>query len=213
MDRTVIDALNWRYAVKQFDADATIEPEKVGMLIESARLSPSAAGLQPYRLVVVETREMREQLAPHSMMNAEKIKSASSLLVLAIYSQLSAETFQTHLNNMAAHGLIPALSEDEAAERYKRFMTRMPQENDFRQWAHKQAYLALGTLLCAAAMLGIDACPMEGFDAKEYDTMLGLSALGLTSSVILAVGKRSPQDPGQHKTKYRRASSVFVLKK
>jgi nitroreductase len=208
----LLQQLQWRYAVKLFDGNRRTSDEDIETLVAATHLSPSAAGLQPYKLVHVQNRELLAKLADHSMMNKDKINSADGLFVLAIYRQLSLDTFTGHINQMMAMGLIPPVPESELAIRYQRFMARLPTEQDFQAWAHKQAYLALGTLLTGCAVLGIDACPMEGFEIASYDEQLGLAEHSLTSSVILAYGTRSPADPGQFKTKYRRPLEQFLVR-
>jgi nitroreductase len=212
----LLEQLQWRYAVKLFDGSSHTSNEVIETLVAAAHLSPSAAGLQPYKLVLVQNRELLGRLAEHSMMNKDKINSADGLFVFAIYRQLNLETFSTHINQMIAQGLIPPVPESEFSIRYQRFMARLPRDEDLQAWAHKQAYLALGALLTSCAILGVDACPMEGFEAASYDELLGLAGLSLagqalTSSVILAFGTRSPADPGQHKKKYRRSRDQFLV--
>jgi len=207
----LLQQLHWRYAVKLFDGNGLTSNEAIATLVAATHLSPSAAGLQPYKLVLVQNRELLGRLAEHSMMNKEKITSADGLFVLAIYRQLSLDTFSSHIQQMIANGLIPPVPEVDIAQRYQRFMARMPTEEVFQAWAHKQAYLALGTLLTACAVQGVDACPMEGFDAARYDEQLGLAEQGLVSSVIVAFGTRSPTDPAQFKKKYRRAQEQFLV--
>lgn len=208
----LLQQLQWRYAVKQFDGTRRTSQEMIESLIAAAHLSPSAAGLQPYKLVLVQNRELLGRLAEHSMMNKDKINSADGLFVLAIYRQLSLDTFTSHISQMVANGLIPPVPEADTGQRYQRFMARMPTEEIFQTWAHKQAYLALGTLLTACAVQGVDACPMEGFDTARYDEQLGLAEQGLVSSVIVAFGTRSPSDPAQFKKKYRRAQEEFLVR-
>jgi nitroreductase/dihydropteridine reductase len=207
----LLEQLQWRYAVKQFKGAGHTDPAVVESLIEATRLSPSAAGLQPYHLVLVSNRELLARLADHAMMNKDKINSADGLFVLAIQRELSLEAFSAHFSQLAALGLIPPIPEAEFAMRHQRFMARLPTPEAFQTWAHKQAYLALGTLLTSCAVLGVDACPMEGFDNARFDEILGLTERALHSSVILAYGVRSASDPGQFRQKYRRAREQFLL--
>jgi nitroreductase/dihydropteridine reductase len=207
----LLQQLQWRYAVRQFDGTRCTSHELIETLVAATHLSPSAAGLQPYRLVLIENRAVLGTLAEHSMMNKDKILSADGLFVLAIYREMSLQAFTTHVSQMVSRGLVPPTPEAEVALRHQRFMARLPTPEAFQAWAHKQAYLALGTLLTSCAVLGVDACPMEGFDMERYDEILQLAQHGLTASVILAFGRRSPADPGQFKSKYRRPLDQFLL--
>ena len=80
------------------------------------------------------------------------------------------------------------------------------------EWAAKQAYIALGTMMAACAMLELDSCPMEGFVAEEYNELLGLASKNLHATVVLPVGYRAEDDPEQHLAKVRRPLPEMVIR-
>lgn len=202
--------LGWRYAVKKFDPERVIAAEHLEKILEAARLAPSAFGLQPYRLLVIADKQVREALVEHSM-HQDKVLNSSHLLVFAIrreindadieqYLQLIAETRDTPRENLA--GLERILRE---------FIGGMSPEN-YRNWASRQAYLALGNLLTACALLQVDACPMEGFVPAAYDRVLELDQIGLAATVIATLGYRAADDPYARLRKVRMPKEEFVIR-
>lgn len=189
----LLDAQNWRYATKTFDATRKIPADHWSALEASLVLSASSFGLQPYRFLVVQDAATREKLLPHSW-NQRQVVDASHFVVFASRTSVTeAEIDQFVALTATARGTKP-----EALAGYRGMMTGMLLADSFKsfapQWAARQAYLALGNLLTSAALLGIDACPMEGFSAGEYDKILNLPAQGLGTVVACALGYRHASD-------------------
>lgn len=206
----LLKQLGWRYAVKKFDPDRKVAAEQLEKILEAVRLAPSAFGLQPYRLLVITDKQVREALVEHSM-HQDKVLNSAHLLVFAIrreindadiehYLQLIAETRDTPLENLA--GLERILRE---------FIGAMSPEG-YRNWATHQAYLALGNLLTACALQQVDACPMEGFAPAAYDHLLQLDQIGLAATVIAVLGYRAADDPYARLRKVRMPKDEFVIR-
>lgn len=191
--KQLLDQLNWRYATKQFDATRKISAEDWNTLEEALRLSPSSVGLQPWKFLVINDPELRAKLQPVSY-GQSQIVDASHLVVFTTKFNLSEADVDAHvakvaevrgvavedlgpLKAMAMGGIVSGKTDDER-----------------RDWAFNQTYIALGNLLTSAALLGIDACPMEGFSRDEYDRILGLTEQGLGSAVVATLGYRSSED-------------------
>ncbi len=206
----VIQALNWRYAVKQF-SDERLNDQRVHDLLTAARMSASAFGLQPYRLVVVNDLNVRKQLLEYSM-GQEKVVNCSHLIVFAAQKNVGDEMVDRYIESLAQ---VRSASIDEFAgmgDHIKRFLAGLsPQQQE--TWAHEQTYIALGTFLTAAAMMQIDACPMTGFERDGFDEVLGLNKMGLESCVICTLGVRHPEDlsASQPKVRYSHADMVITL--
>jgi nitroreductase len=194
MDRTqLLDQLNWRYATKQFDPQRKISAQDWGTLEDALQLSPSSGGLQPWKFVVVTDPAVRTKLLPASYGQAQ-IADASHLVVFAAKKNFNEADVDAHIKHTAeVRGVSPA---DLAPYRdiLVGGIVKSMDEPARAAWARNQAYIALGNLLTSAALLSIDACPMEGFDRAQYDEILGLSAQGLGSAVIATLGYRSPAD-------------------
>jgi len=185
----LIETLNWRYATKKFSSKK-VPADQLDQIVEAINLSASAAGMQPYRLFVIENRELRKQLGEGSF--NPQISEASHLLVFAAFEQVTKGHIEDYIAYMAQVRSIPEESLLDFKEAlFGNFLNKKEEENF--AWAAKQAYIALGTASIAAADLQIDASPMEGFDPEKFDTILGLKEKGLKSVVILAIGYRDEE--------------------
>lgn len=206
---TFLENQNWRYATKKFDATKKISTEDLQLLKEAIQLSTSSYGLQPYKVLIIENPEIREQLKPFSW-NQTQITDASHLFVFTNFVDIKEEHIDSYMNNMAqTRGL-----NIEDLKGYSDFMKSklVPLPNDIKSnWTSKQTYLALGNLLNAAAELKIDVTPMEGFEPEKYNEILGLDKLGLNASLVATIGYRHEEDATQHYPKVRKPlDELFV---
>jgi nitroreductase len=198
-----IENLNWRYATKKFDTKKKIPDEDLEILLEATLLSPSSYGLQPYHIFVISDPDLRSQLKPASW-NQAQITEASHLVVFANKINYGEDLVDSYLENLGKVRNIPMESLKGRGDFMKSKVVGLPRE-DKSNWTAKQSYLSLGNFLAAAANLHIDACPMEGFDASEYNKILGLEEKGLNASVIVAIGYRSAEDQTQFNKKVRQS--------
>ncbi|QDU22887.1 NAD(P)H-dependent oxidoreductase [Urbifossiella limnaea] len=196
----VLAPLRWRYATKQFDPARKIDPATWATLEQAAVLAPSSFGLQPWTFVVVTDPAVRTRLHPVSW-GQPQVLDASHLVVFAAKNPPTAADVTRHVANAEAVRGQAAGSLDALRDRILGTLAKQSPA-DAHAWAARQCYIALGVFLSAAARLGVDACPMEGFQPEKYDEILGLTAKGLRSVVIATAGYRSPAD------KYAAASKV-----
>lgn len=182
----LIEHLNWRYAAKKFK-DQKVSEEDMNAILEAMRLTASSGGLQPYRLFVIDNKDIRQKLAVDSFNH--QITDASHLIGIAVYTHLDPQDITNYISQMAAIRQVPVESLDKLKKALESFYLNMSDEEIF-QWASKQAYIALGTGLIAAAELKVDSTPMEGFDAERLDKLLKLEHRNLKSVVLLALGYR-----------------------
>lgn len=205
----LVEALNWRYATKTFDPNRKIPAATWAALEDSLVLSASSFGLQPYRFLVVNNPAIRAQLLPHSW-GQKQIVDASHLVVFAARTSVTEAEIDALVKLTSSARNVPA----EALAGYKGMMTGMLLSESFKgfapHWAAHQAYIALGDLLTAAALLGVDTCPMEGFVPGEYDKILGLSAQGLSPVVACTLGYRAADDKYAGLPKVRFAKSDLI---
>ena len=185
--------LNWRYATKQFDPQKKIGAQDWAAVEEALLLTPSSGGLQPWKFIVVTDPEVRARLRPASYGQAQ-ITDASHLVVLAAKRNFTEADVDAHLQHVAEVQGIPLSALAGLRAMLVGGIVQSLDEPNRAAWARNQAYIALGNLLTSAALLGLDACPMEGFDRGQYDDILGLKAQGLATAVIAAIGYRSPAD-------------------
>ncbi len=206
----IITALNWREATKKFDTNKKLTAAQLDTLLEAARLAPSSYGLQPWKFIVVSDPALRAKLRAASWDQAQ-VTDASHLIVLA--AQVPSEVLvDAYIADIAQTRGASAEALAGFSQMLKGAIAGMD-ETARLMWAQKQVYIALGVLLTAAAVSGIDACPMEGFDVGKYDEILGLSADGLHTTVILPVGFRSAEEAAVASKKVRFAKDLVVMEK
>jgi nitroreductase len=189
----LLERLNWRYATKLFDPNRKISAADWNTLEEALILSPSSGGLQPWKFIIVTDPSVRAKLLPASYGQAQ-ITNASHLVVFASKNNLSeadVDAFIRHIGSVRG-ATVEALA--PFRDMLVGGIVKAQDEPARNAWARNQAYIALGNLLTSAALLGIDACPMEGFDRAQYDEILSLKAMGYASAVIATLGYRSPAD-------------------
>lgn len=187
----LINALNWRYAVKRMNGQK-VPDEKVNTILEATRLSASSMGLQPYKIFVVKNEELRKKLQPAAF-NQPQIVEASHLLIFAAYKDISEEDVNSYIQHITD---VRAVS-PESLEGFRNSLMGIVHnrtKEQKHQWAARQAYIAFGTAIAAAAIEEVDATPMEGFEPAKVDKILHLDEQGLTSVTILALGYRDVQN-------------------
>ncbi|PST84167.1 NAD(P)H-dependent oxidoreductase [Pedobacter yulinensis] len=184
-------ALQWRYATKKMNGQA-VPQEKVDQIVEAALLAPSSSGLQPYKLIVVSNAELKEKLKAVAS-NQSQITDASHVLIFAAWDNYTEERINNVFSRMNRERGVP----DSATDAYRTFLLsayvpRTAQENF--EHAARQAYISFGIALAEAAVLEVDATPMEGFDAAALDELLSLREKGLRSVVIMPLGYRDTEN-------------------
>lgn len=183
----LIETLNWRYATKRMTG-AAVPADKLDRILEAIRLAPSAGGLQPYSILVITDPELKKKIQPVAN-NQPQITESGALLVFAAWSDLTEQHVDKYINFISTERGIPADSLAAFSASLKGSMVPRGSEPNFN-WAARSAYIALGVGLVAAAMEGVDASPMEGFNPPALDELLGLEADGLRSVVLLGLGYR-----------------------
>lgn len=186
-DSTLIDQLNWRYATKKMDPAKAVPQDKVDTIVEAIRMAPTSSGTQPFELLVVTNPEIRAEIRKAAG-DQTQISDGSHLLVFAAWDDYTAERIDAVTDlNVQARGDLPMLKAyyDNLKSNY------LPRDAGVN-YAHaaRQAYIALGIALVAAAEQEVDSTPMEGFDPAKVDEILDLKARGLRSVVLLPLGYR-----------------------
>ena len=206
-------ALQWRYATKRFDANKKIA-DKDWATLESALVnSPSSYGLQPYRFLVVKNADVRAKLREASW-GQSQVTDASHYVVLAAKEKVDAAHIDAYLKRIVEVRGVTL----ESLAGYRAMMIQnlvdSPRAANLEPWAQRQAYIAMGFLLETAALLKIDACPMEGLDPGAYDKILGLEGTGWKSVATVALGYRHAEDglQGAKKVRFSNEALVQVIK-
>ncbi len=200
---------NWRYATKKFDITKKISDEDLNILKEAIRLSSSSYGLQPYKIIIVENPALRAKIQPVAW-GQSQIVEASHLIVFANITNFANEDIDKVVTNFTATRELPTNALNSYSDFMKSKITTLPLE-ERNSWTAKQAYLALGNLLNAAAELKIDVTPMEGFDPVLVNEILGLDALGLSAVLLAPIGYRHEEDGTQHYKKVRKSNEELFI--
>jgi nitroreductase len=207
-NEAILKQLKWRAAVKKFDTARKVSPENWATLEHALILSPSSFGIQPWKFIIVTDPAVREKLRPAAHDQAQ-IVDASHLVVLTFRKNLDEAYVQMYIDRIAEVRKFPAAK----LEPFKQMMVGFvkSQSEEFRNaWSARQVYIALGTLLATAAMVGIDACPMEGFDPAKFNEILGLNEQGYSAVALCAIGYRHGDDPYASMAKVRFPAAQVV---
>ncbi len=201
-----MDALNWRYAVKTFDPSRKISRDKLDAVMEAARLAPSSFGLQPYHLILIEDRDIRKQLREVSY-NQSQITDCSDLIVFQIEKRMDESFVDNYVELISKTRGVGTEVLKDFRDVMVNSIAQKPETVESQEWCKRQAYIAMGFMLYAAAVNKVDACPMEGINGAEYDRIL--DATDLHTIAVVALGYRSPNDQFQHFKKVRQPKEKF----
>ena len=208
--RDVVESLSWRYATKRFDPALKITPEVWEQLEQALVLSPSSFGLQPWKFVVITDQKIKDQL-PAISYGQKQPAECSHLVVICRLKELTVEYVHQYAEHTAQTRGVPVKTVGD----FTKMMLGCVESRTHGQlcaWMEKQCYIALGTLMTTASILGVDNCPMEGLNQDEYDKLLGLDKLGCHAIVMCALGFRSAEDKYGTLAKVRFPAANTVIK-
>src|SRR5271170_5993947 len=189
----LLAALNWRYATKFFDATKKIPADVWQTLEQALVLTPTSYGLQPYQFLVISNPAKRAELLPHSWGQKQVVDCSHYVVFTARTEMTEADVDKLIRRTTELRKLPPG-----ALNAYRGMMigdvVNGPRGKKAHEWAARQSYIALGNLMTSAAVLGVDACPMEGLVPAEYDKVLNLNGSGYATVVACALGYRAAAD-------------------
>ena len=206
---TLLEALKQRYATKAFDGTRRIDPETWAALEKSLVLSPSSYGLQPWKFLVITNPELRAELRQYSW-NQSQITDASHLVVFLAKRRIEEADVEKLIAATSAIRGVPIESLGFYGEMIRKDLINGPRSQQIYQWSTNQVYIALGTFLTSAALLGVDTTPIEGFSPADYDRVLGLDNTDYRSSVVAVAGYHSPEDKYAGLAKVRYPDSELI---
>ena len=205
----LLENLQWRYATKKFDSSKKIPDQVWQALEDSLVLAPSSFGLQPWKFFVVKNPEVRSLLLEHSWKQAQVV-DASHLVVLTIKKDVNDADVDRTIAATASIRQVPLESLKGFSNVVKGFLVKPPYPLNLDEWSTRQVYIALGQLMTSAAFLGIDTCPMEGFNPSKYDEVLGLTNTDYRSVVVCPLGYRAEDDKYASLPKVRYPKSEVI---
>ena len=207
----LLDDLKWRYATKAYDSTKKVDQKDVDKIIEAARLAPTSSGLQQFRVMVITNQELKEKIVPIAM-DQQNIAQCSHLLVFVAWDKYTEKRIDDIYNYTTDQRGLPRGRFDSYTNKLKALYLPQNAEENFAHTA-RQAYIGLGLALAQAAELKVDSTPMEGFDNKALDELLGLRSKGLRSVVLMPLGYRDNTNDWLVKMKkVRIPKDNFVIK-
>jgi nitroreductase len=189
----LITQLQWRYATRQFDPQHKISADDWAALEEALVLTPSSFGFQPWKFVVVNDTATREKLLPVSW-GQRQVVDASHLVVFAIKKNLGERDIDAYLKRTAEVRGVPQASLDGFRGMMVGSLIKGMDDAARNMWATHQVYIALGNFLTSTALMGIDACPMEGIEPAKYNEIFGFEQQNLSTIVVATAGYRAATD-------------------
>lgn len=206
----LLEDLNWRHAVKAYDATKKVSKEAIDKIVEAARLAPTSSGLQPFQVLVVENQDLKEKLVKGAL-NPECMRDCSHVLIFAGWDRYTAERIDKVYDYTTAERGLPQGRFNSYTDMLKKMYLAQPAEENFAHIA-RQTYIALGLSLAQAAELKVDSTPVEGFDNSVVDEILALDKLGLKSVSLMYVGYAdTPNDWIAPMKKVRIPKAEFVV--
>ncbi|NLR94483.1 NAD(P)H-dependent oxidoreductase [Flammeovirga agarivorans] len=205
----IINSLKWRAAVRKFDTSKKVNAQDIETLLEAGNLTATSMGLQPFKIIVIQNEALQQELVPLSY-HQQQVGDASHLLVFAIETEIGKESIDQYIQRAMDIRNVPYSSLEGYHQSVSGYISQMDEKTK-KDWATKQAYIALGTVMTAAAELHIDSCAMEGFDTQAYQEKLGLDKKNLLPVVILPIGYRSDEDTNSKLPKVRKNRDEFVI--
>ena len=214
----VLEAFQFRHATKEFDATKHLSNDEINFILKTAHLSPSSFGFEPWHFVVVQDKELREALKPLAWGAPLKLDTASHFILGLSMKSPMTKWDSEYINHMMKD--VKQLPED-VIEMYSKFYREF-QERDFNldtdkklfDWASKQTYIALGNMMTAAALVGIDSCPIEGFHQEKIEKLLqdkfNVDTTKYGLSYMVAFGYRK-EEPARAKSR-RDFNSIITWK-
>lgn len=215
----ILDAFLFRHACKEFDDTRRISDDDFDFILETARLSPSSFGLEPWKFLVIENRALREKLRPHVWGGQKQLPTASHVIVTLIRKT----RFMRYDSDYVQHFMREVQKFPEEAAQTRTGILKKFQETDFAllgneramtDWAGKQTYIALGNMMTTAALIGIDSCPIEGFEMAAVEQVLSetiaLNTANWSVAYLLALGYRKGP-PARPKTRQNKADVIQII--
>ncbi len=197
MDKKFLDQLNWRFATKKFDPEKKVSDTDLAKILEAIRMAPTSHGLQPFHVYLVTDELTRKAIQEHSDGQAQVI-DASHVLVFAAYNTID-QRIDQYIDLISSGDNTLKLKLEPRKETLKRTLSAFT-DDGIKEWCARQMYIALGFGLAACAELGIDSCPMEGFDTAGVDILLAMPK-HMRSVVYVTIGYRK-EDPLYPKSRF-----------
>ncbi len=208
----LLEDLKWRHAVKAYDPKRKVSADDLDKILEAARLAPTSSGLQPFRVVVVENKDLKEKMVEGAL-NPEVMRDCSHVLVFAAWDQYSDAKIDKVYDHHTDVRDLPQGRFSSYTDKIKEIYGSQTPEEHFAHTA-RQTYIALALAMAQAAELKVDCTPAEGFSNEKVDEILELGEQGLKSVTLLYLGYRDEETDYLAKMKkVRIPMEEFIIRK
>ncbi len=188
--KELTDSLYFRHACKLFDQEKKIPSEDLHFILEAGRLSPSSFGMEPWNFIVVQSQELKEKIRP-ACWNQPQITTCSDLLIIT--AKVDAPARKEYYEKMFTRGEMPQEMLEKYLSVYQQFINGL---HSVYGWSARQCYIAAANIMSYAAMIGVDSCPIEGFEKEKLEEVLGLNTTKEQVALVIALGYRV-DEPGE----------------
>ncbi|MEA3383996.1 MAG: NAD(P)H-dependent oxidoreductase [Campylobacterota bacterium] len=189
MNKDFLEAMNFRHACKVFDENKKIEQSDLEFILDMGRKSPSSFGMEPWKFLVVQNKELKEKLRPFCWNQAQITTCSDLVIILAKIDDLKPEN--KYVPTMFNRREMPKEKFDFYIDLYAKHLSHtMSSDENILSWSAKQCYIALGNMMTAAASIGIDSCPIEGFEKENIEKILKLDTSKYQLAVLVPLGYR-----------------------
>lgn len=200
----ILKAHKFRFACKEFDKSKKVSEEDLNFILEIGRLSPSSFGFEPWKFLVIEDETLREKILPVAWGVQRQMPTLSRLVIILARKKMDMIFSSDYIKYMVedVHN-IPGDMAEARIEKYKNFQKEdfklLEDDRNIFDWAVMQTYIALGNMMTAAAEIGIDSCPIEGFHREKLEELLEMEGIidknkfGVSSMVVFGYRKEDPK--------------------
>ena len=192
MHNLILEKLNWRYAVKEFDISKKVDEKTLNTLLSAVNLTPTSLGLQGFKVLVSDKESVKESLR-EATFNQKQIQTCSHNIIFCTRTDVDSEHIDNYMEIMAKERNMPKSELQGYKNMCVNFLNTMDEAKKYA-WLKHQTYIVLGNFINTCALLGIDCCPLEGFNPIKVDEILNLEEKNLRSSVMCPIGYRAEAD-------------------
>lgn len=189
MNNDFTKAMDFRHACKVFDENKTIPDEQMHFILESGRKSPSSFGMEGWKFLVITNEALKAKLRPHCWDQVQVTSCSHLVIILAAIENVKVESGEVEKRFRRRE--MPQENLDFYMDVYAKHLEKtLSSDENIYHWTSKQSYIALGNMMTAAAYIGIDSCPIEGFDKEKLEEALDLDTSKWQVSVVVPFGYR-----------------------
>jgi len=182
-----INTLYERHACKQFDAGRTIPAADFNFIVEAGRLSPSSFGLEHWHFLIIRSPEIRKRIQAVAWNQPQVIEASELMVILARKNVRSSDPY---MQKQFGRRELPEAKKEWYLKTYAKFIDSRS-DVMIEEWSKRQCYLSAANMMNAGAFIGVDSCPLEGFDTEGVEAILEVDTAMFSVALMIGFGYRS----------------------